>query len=86
MLKIRALGIGGNVADWVNEWLSDRKQRVVIHGKCSSWTVVTYGVPQGSVLEPIIFVMFINDIEEGVCSNLLKFADDTKLFLQGGYK
>ena len=84
--KLELLGIGGNVADWVKEWLSDGKQRVVIHGKCSSWTGITSGVPQGSVLGPILFVMFINDIEEGVCSNLLKFADDTKLFLQGGYK
>ena len=79
LLKIRALGIEGNVADWVKEWLSDRKQRVVIHGKFSSSTGVTSGVSQGSVLEPILFVMFINDIEEGMCRNLLKFADDTKL-------
>ena len=68
----------------MKKWLSDRKQHVVIHGKCSSWTGVTSGVTQGSVLGPILFVMFINDIEEGVCSNLLKFADDTKLFCKVG--
>jgi ribonuclease P/MRP protein subunit RPP40 len=80
LLKIGALGIGGEVVNWIRAWLRDRKQRVVVSGESSDWSAVTSGVPQGSVLGPILFIMFINDIEVGVCSNVLKFADDTKLF------
>jgi ribonuclease P/MRP protein subunit RPP40 len=80
LLKIGALGIGGEVVNWIRAWLRDRKQRVVVSGVSSDWSAVTSGVPQGSVLGPILFIMFINDIEVGVCSNVLKFADDTKLF------
>ena len=58
----------------------DRKQRVVINGKCSRWSYVTSGVPQGSVLGPLLFVIYINDIELGIVSNIPKFADDIKLF------
>ena len=68
------------MANWIELWLSDRKQRVVINGICSGWSEVSSGVPQGSVLGPILFVIFINDIENGICGNILKFADDTKLF------
>ena len=68
------------MANWIESWLSDGKQRVVINGKCSGWSEVSSGVPQGSVLGPILFVIFINDTEDGICGNILKFADDTKLF------
>ena len=50
-------------------------------GKCgSAWTAVHSGVPQGSVLEPVLFLIYINDLEDRVASNILKFADDTKIF------
>ena len=55
-------------------------QRVVVDGEVSSWKSVLSGVPQGSVLGPILFMVYINDLEEGVTGNILKFADDTKLF------
>ena len=58
--------------------------RVVINGKCSRWSEVSSGVPQGSVLGPILFVILINDTEDGICGNILKFADDTKLFCKVG--
>ena len=58
--------------------------RVVINGKCYGWLEVSSGVPQGSVLGPILFIIFINDIEAGICGNILKFADDTKLFCKVG--
>ena len=84
LLKVKAMGIGSLAANWIESWLSDRKQRVVINGKCSGWSEVSSGVPKGSVLWPILFVIFINDIEDGICGNILKFADDTKLFCKFG--
>ena len=60
--------------------MSDRRQRVVVDGEVSSWKSVLSGVPQGSVLGPILFLVYINDLEEGETGKILKFADDTKLF------
>ena len=84
LLKVKAIGIGSQVGNWIESWLSDRKQRVVINGKCSGWSQVSSGVPQGSVLGSILFVIFINDIEDGICGNMLQFADDTTLFCKVG--
>ena len=80
MLKVCALGINGRVASWIRNWLSDRKQRVVLNGCKSDWSDVVSSVTQGSVLEPLLFLIFVNDIDHAVCSQLLKFADDAKLF------
>jgi hypothetical protein len=80
MSKINALGIEEEVFNWITDWLKDREQRVVLLGSNSKWTRVKSGVPQGSVLGPLLFLIYINDIDDSVCSNLLKFADDTKVF------
>ena len=56
----------------------------MINGKASGWEKVTSGVPQGSVLGPTLFIIYINDIDDGITSSLQKFADDTKLLRKVG--
>ena len=80
LLKLKAHGIGDSITDWIEQWLTDRKQRVAVDGEVSTWKSVLSGVPQGSVLGPILFLIYINDLDDSITSNVLKFADDTKLF------
>ena len=66
-----------NIWKWIEVWLRDRSQRVVLNGHVSGWETVTSGVPQGSVFGPTLLVIDINYIDDGITSSLLKFADDT---------
>ena len=77
--KLEAHGISGNVSRWIKNWLKDRRQRVNINGKTSNWADVLSGVPQRSVLGPLLFLIYINDIDDGIISKIWKFADDTKI-------
>ena len=69
-----------NIINLIEQWLTDRRQRIVVDSPVSSWKSVSSGVPQGSVLGPILFLVYINDLEQGVTGKILEFADDTKLF------
>ena len=80
LLKLKAHGIGNVMITWIEKWLSDRRQRVVVDGEVSNWKSVLSGVPQGSVLGPILFLIYINDLDDDITSKVLKFADDTKVF------
>ena len=80
ILKLKSHGMGNSIINWIEQWLTEGGQRVVLDGEVSSWKSVLSRVPQGSVLGPILFLVYIDDLEEGVTGYILKFADDTKLF------
>ena len=81
LAKLQAAGVTGNVHTWFADYLFDRKQRVVLPGAVSDWTDIRAGVPQGSILGPLLFLLYINDIVEDIVSNIRLFADDTSLFI-----
>ena len=60
--------------------MTNRKQRVVLNGQCSSWVDIRAGVPQGSILGPLLFLIYVNDLPNGLKSKCKLFADDTSLF------
>ena len=80
LCKLEGYGISGKLLQWIAAFLHNRSQRVVVNGTASPWKEVASGVPQGSVLGPLLFLFFINDIDECASSRVLKFADDTKVF------
>ena len=80
LFKLKKYGICGSLLNWFSSYLSDRKQRVIQEGFHSTWTNTSAGVPQGSVLGPYLFLLYINDIVDNIKSNIRLFADDTSLF------
>ena len=79
--KLKTAGITGTLLKWFKSYLDERKQRVVIPGAKSDWTFIQAGVPQGSILGPLLFLIFINDIVTEIGSNIRLFADDTSLYI-----
>ena len=80
IFKLRQNGISGDIINILQDFLRNRKQRVVLNGQCSSWADVNAGVPQGSILGPLLFLIYINDLSDGLKSECKLFADDTSLF------
>ena len=80
--KLCNFGISGSLLEWCSDYLSNRMQRVVIDGYCSSWLNILSGVPHGSILGPLFFVIFISDLPEvvSVGNTLAMYADDCKAF------
>ena len=78
--KLESYGVKGKLLRWVEEFLTGRQQCVVVNGEKSSPGCVTSGIPQGTVLGPLLFVVYINDILENITSDGFLFADDTKIF------
>ena len=79
--KLRGIGCSEKVLAWFSSYLSGRKQRVVFNGKFSKWVEVLAGVPQGSILGPLLFLIFINDIVKHIGGSIRLFADDTSLYI-----
>ena len=80
LLELKALDIGNGMINWIEKWLIDRRQRVVVDGEISNWKSVLSGVPHGSILGPILFLIYTNDLDDDITSKVLKFADDTEVF------
>ena len=81
LFKLKQNGIRGNLLKLIENFLSNRFQRTAINGKTSSWSSVEAGVPQGFVLGPLLFLIFIHDLIAGMKSDARIFADDTSLFV-----
>ena len=80
LLKVKSYGISGKILGWLRSFLSGRIQRVVVNGALSSNENVISGVPQGSVLGPLLFIIYINDLPDSIKSSVKIFADDTKVY------
>ena len=76
--RLKSLGIDCKIASWIRSWLNGRQQRVIINGSVSDWSLVKSSFPQGSVLGPLLFIIFINYLDDGISGIILTFADNTK--------
>ena len=80
IFKLKCNGISGNLLNFFENYLKNRYQRVVLNGKESNWKILNSGVPQGSVLGPLLFLVYIDDLTDNISSDMRLFADDSSLF------
>ena len=80
IFKLRQNGICSEMINILEDFLSDRNQRIVLNGQRSCWADIRAGVPQGFILEPLLFLVYINDLSNDIKSKCKLFADDTSLF------
>jgi ribonucleases P/MRP protein subunit RPP40 len=76
--KMRKYGINEKFVKWIKSFLIGRKMRVTINGRESIWLEVISGVPQGSILGPLLFLLFVNDVPDWILCSIKMFADNTK--------
>ena len=81
LIKLRCMGCSNRIVNWFASYLSKRRQRVVINGQSSDWVHILAGVPQGSILGPLLFLIYINDIVKHIGCSISLFADDTSLYI-----
>ena len=81
VFKLKSFGITGPLLDWLMDYLKDRLQRISIDGIYSIWELIKTGVPQGSVLGHLLFIIYINDIVENIKSGIKLFANNTSLYI-----
>ena len=80
LLKLDYIGVRGNLLRWIQAFLVSRRQRVVVNGYSSDWSTVSSSVPQGSILGPLLFLLYVNDIGTHLKSQIRLFADDCTIF------
>ena len=73
-------GVDGCLLNWLRNSLIGRKQRVVVRGTCSEWSTVTSGTPQGSILGPLLFLLYLKDLSECISSTVKLYANDTNIY------
>jgi len=78
--KLRSYGIEQKLINWIQDYLTNREMALRVNSKLTSWAAVLSGVPQGSVLGPLLFLLFVNELPTWIINSIKMFADDTKIW------